>query len=298
MSSRSDFLAARLFNRPWAVSADHAEVLVAALAERLGGGSLRRGDGQLVTLRGRAMSEDGEGDLTSARTFDDYKGYSVAQGIAVIPVRGTLVQRAGYLWPSSWCTGYDGLRAAFLAALVDPGVRAILFDIDSPGGEVCGCFDLADTIFAARGMKPVRAVLNESAYSAAYAIASACDRISVPRTGGTGSVGVICMHTDYSKALQSAGIAVTLIHYGSQKADGSPMQPLSDEALGRFQADVDSLGELFVETVARNRNMKVAAVRATQAGTYLGGNGVTCGYADEVMSPDAAFRALAASLKK
>jgi signal peptide peptidase SppA len=297
VSSRSDFLAARLFNRPWAVSGDHAEVLVAALAAQIGGGSMRRPDGRLVPLRGRAELEDGD-DHTSAKAWGDYKGYTVVGDVGVIPVRGTLMQRCGYMSPYSyWGTGYDALRTAFLGALVDPAVKGVLFDIDSPGGEVSGCFDFADTVYAARGMKPTWAVLNESAYSAAYAIASACDRITVPRTGGTGSVGVICMHTDFSAALEKAGISVTLITCGEHKADGSPMKPLSEGALERFQADVNNLGDMFIETVARNRNMKASDVRKTQALTYLGGNGVAVGYADDVMSPDAAFRALAASLK-
>ena len=124
-----------------------------------------------------------------------------------------------------------------------------MLDIDSGGGEVSGCFDIVDAIYNARGEKPIWAVLSESAYSAAYAIASACDKIIVPRTGGTGSVGVICAHVDFSKALSKEGITVTMIHYGDRKADGSEYVPLSSEALKRFQADVDTMGR----TVLSNR---------------------------------------------
>jgi ClpP class serine protease len=77
-------------------------------------------------------------------------------------------------------TGYDGIRQAFLTAMEDPDISGICLDIDSPGGEVAGCFDLVDVIYGARGKKPIHAILTESAYSAAYAIASAADRISVP----------------------------------------------------------------------------------------------------------------------
>jgi len=153
-----------------------------------------------------------------------------------------------------------------------------------------------DTIFAARGGKPVWAIQSENSYSAAYAIASACDRVFVPRTGGTGSVGVIYMHVDMSKALSTAGLEVTLITYGDLKADGTDVLPLSKRAFEQLLADVTTVGELFVDTVARNRGLKASVVRGTQATTFLGAQGVEIGFADAVMAPDAAFRALLAEL--
>ncbi|EKB0247321.1 S49 family peptidase, partial [Escherichia coli] len=114
----------------------------------------------------------------------------------------------------------------FLTALNDPDVKGICLDIDSPGGEVAGCFDLVDTIFACRGQKPVHAILSESAYSAAYALASAADRILVPRTGGVGSVGVIYVHCDMSRQMKDEGLNVTIITCGSRKAETSPLRPL------------------------------------------------------------------------
>jgi signal peptide peptidase SppA len=183
-----------------------------------------------------------------------------------------------------------------LTALYDPAVKAIALDLDSPGGEVAGCFDLADEIFRARGEKPIWGILNEVAYSAAYAIASACDRITVPRTGGTGSIGVVCAHVDWSKALAGSGVSVTFIQYGARKTDGAAEKPLSDEARDRFQADIDVLGEMFVDLVARNRNIAAGKIRAMEAATFLGQAGVSLGLADAVMAPDAAFRELLDSL--
>ncbi|MDR5757014.1 S49 family peptidase [Caballeronia sp. LZ035] len=224
-------------------------------------------------------------------------GYDNVGGVAVIEVQGTLVQKLGSLTPYSGMTGYDGLRQNLLMALDDPDVDAIAFDIDSPGGEVAGCFDLVDLIHSARGVKPMWSVLNESAYSAAYALASAADRIIVPRTGGVGSIGVICAHVDLSEALTKAGAKVTFITYGDYKADGHSEIPLSDDAHARFQADINTMGELFVETVARNRNISAATVRGTKAGTFMGAAGVALGLADEVAAPDAAFRALIKSIR-
>lgn len=283
------FLAQRLFNTPLAITPGKAEIVMAALADRFGIAKLFRTDGTVADLTmGAGVYVDDE----FGGPKDSGQGYEVVHGVAIIPVQGTLVQKLGTLRPWSGMTGYDGIRANLSMALEDKSVRAIVFDIDSPGGEVSGCFDLVDAIYRARGIKPMWSILTESAYSAAYAIASATDRIFVPRTGGTGSVGTICMHVDFSKALTAAGIAVTMIHYGDRKADGHPEIPLSKEALASFQADIDTMGELFVETVARNRGLKPAAVRSTQATTYLGAKGVEIGFADAVMAPDEAFRSL------
>ena len=193
-------------------------------------------------------------------------------------------------------TGYDGIRQNFVMALDDDRVEAIVLDIDSPGGEVAGCFDLADAIYASRGDKPIWAILGENAYSAAYALASAADRITVPRTGGTGSVGVIYMHVSFEEALKKAGIEVTLITKGDLKAETAETSNLSEDAYKRMKADVEAVGDLFDRTVARNRGMRQKAVFDTQAGVFLGGKGVEIGFADAVMAPDEAFRVLLKTL--
>lgn len=287
---RLGHLAQRMFNTPVAIRPEKAEVIMAALAERMGVSSLRSLGGDPISMAKPLMMDD-EGYNYSARDKNE-NGYDMAGPVAVIPVHGTLVQKLGTLRPYSGMTGYDGIRQAFLTALYDPKVKAIALDVDSPGGEVAGCFDLADLIYQARGEKPIWSILNESAYSAAYALASSADRIIVPRTGGVGSIGVICMHVDMSKALSNAGLQVTFITYGDRKADGHSEIPLSPEALARFQGDIDTMGELFVDTVARNLAIAPSKIRRTQAATYLGADGVDMGLAHAVMAPDAAFRSL------
>lgn len=279
-------LAQRLFNTPLAILPSKGEMVMAALADRFGIAKLFRADGMQVQLGAWSEDEEFGGAAESPR------GYDIVRGVAVIPVTGTLVAKLGTLRPYSGMTGYDGLRANFSMAIDDPKVKAIVLDIDSPGGEVSGCFDLVDAIHSQRGVKPVWSILSDSAYSAAYAIASASDRIIVPRTGGTGSVGVICMAVEFSKALTTAGITVTIFQYGDRKADGNEYTPLEEAARKRFQADIDEMGDLFVSTVARNRNISKASVRGTQATTFLGAKGVEIGFADAVMAPDEAFRSL------
>ncbi|WP_052391655.1 S49 family peptidase [Paraburkholderia bannensis] len=219
--------------------------------------------------------------------------YGIVHDIAVIPIAGTLTQHA-----TDDTTGYDWIKANFLQALADSKANAIALVIDSDGGEVAGCFDLVDLIYASRAVKPLLAICSETAYSAAYAIASACEQVTVPRTGGVGSVGAISSHVDISGSLAQQGIVVTLIHNGDHKADGVETSPLTLTARARFQRDVDAMGELFVTTVARNRGLSFKAVRATQADTFLGQAAIDVGFADAVMSPDAAFIELATQLRE
>nr|WP_233527897.1 S49 family peptidase [Serratia sp. PAMC26656] len=239
----------------------------------------------------QSMSDWDDDDDSFSRAARD-TGYDVVEGIAIIPIQGTLVQKLGTLRPYSGMTGYDGIRACFLRALNDGEVKAICLDIDSPGGEVAGCFDLVDEIYSARGSKPVWAILSESAYSAAYALASAADKIIVPRTGGVGSVGVIVMHVDWSQKIKNDGLQVTIITYGDRKAESNPYEPLSETARKAIQSDIDEMGRLFVSTVSRNRGITEKTVRDTEAACFLGADGVQLGLADQVASPDAAFRDL------
>ncbi len=273
-------LAQRLFNVPLIIHPLKAEVVMAALSERFG----------ISHIKSAAAWGDDEVDSFSRKASET--GYDVIEGIAVIPIQGTLVQKLGTLRPFSGMTGYDGIRQSFLTALYDPEVKGICLDIDSPGGEVAGCFDLVDTIYHARGTKPVHAILTENAYSAAYALASAADCICVPRTGGVGSVGVIVMHVDWEQKIKEDGLRVTIITYGERKYEGNPYVKLSEQAQQAIQKDVDTIGQLFVATVARNRGIAKKIVQDTQAACFMAAEGVRIGLADHVITPDAAFRKL------
>lgn len=267
---RNAALASRFLNRPLALLPSHAAMLFEMI----------RSDAQPMALLGGPVAEPRA-----------YKPYPVIDGVAVVSVSGCLVH--GYDW-YSWGpqTAYERIRQALALAFEDDEARAVALCIDSPGGECSGCFDLADAIYAAREIKPVWAIVDEACYSAAYALGSSAERLLVPRTGGVGSIGVIWQHTSIAGALEQAGIAVTTLTYGARKADGNPTAPFSDEAAARIQADIDTLGELFVETVARNRGIAASKIRDMQAGTFLGRAGVSAGLADDVLSADAAMLAL------
>ena len=216
--------------------------------------------------------------------------------IAVIPIYGTLVRRTVGLETESGLASYTSIAAQLDAALASSEVAAILLDVDSPGGESGGVFDLADRIRAASQIKPVWAVANDMAFSAAYALASAANRVFVARTGGVGSIGVIAMHVDQSVKDAQDGIRYTAVFAGERKNDLNPHAPISDVAHAVLQAEVHRIYDLFVETVARHRGIAAAAVRATEAGLFFGPEAVAAGLADAVGGLDDALAQLTQSL--
>lgn len=208
-------------------------------------------------------------------------------GIAVIPVVGSLVRRTVGLDPASGFTSYAEIAGMVDAALADPSVEGIVLDIDSPGGEAGGVFELGERIRAADAMKPVWAVASDTAFSAAYAIGCSASRLLVSRTGGVGSIGVIAMHVDQTARDAQQGYRYTPITAGDHKNDFSPHEKLGPEAHARLQAEVDRLYVMFVDHVAAMRTLDADAVRATEAGIYFGADAVTSGLADAVGSLDA-----------
>lgn len=225
-------------------------------------------------------------------------GYDVTADVAVIEVSGILIPRLGCRRSWGFVTGYDGIRANLLDALADPEAKAIAFLINSPGGMVSGLPDLAQLIHEARGTKPIWAILDDAAYSAAYWIASACDRVTVPLTGGAGSIGVITAILDISAMLKEEGIAPHFVTFGKRKAAElrASYTGVTQDVLDGLQADVDRIGEIFVGAVARGRGANAAAIRKQEAACFMGDLAVGAGLADEVLSADAAFIKLVESL--
>ena len=268
-------LAARLFGVPLAIHRPKLDVILSVLGARIGLADLAAPVGYTPAARAPAP---------------------VSGKVAVIPIYGTLVRRTSGLEAESGLASYTGIAAQLDAALASPEVAAILLDIDSPGGESGGVFDLADRIRAASQVKPVWAVANDMAFSAAYALASAATRVFVARTGGVGSIGVIAMHVDQSVKDAKDGVRYTAVFAGERKNDLNPHEPISDEAQAVLKAEVDRVYDLFVETVARHRGLDADAVRATEAGLFFGSNAVAAGLADAVGGFDDALTQLTQSL--
>ena len=210
--------------------------------------------------------------------------YELRNGVAIIPIHGLLTKRAELFSSLMGTTSYEDIFDAISNAIEDEKVERILLDIDSPGGEVGGLFDLVDFIYDVRECKPIFSVANDYACSAAYAIASATSHIFVNRTSCVGSVGVIATHLDVSEADKKAGLKYTTIFAGEKKNDLSPHEPLSKSAISDLQGEVNRLNDIFIKTVARNRYLSEDVVREMQAATYFGENAVKAGLADELSS--------------
>lgn len=212
------------------------------------------------------------------------KNFAFSDGTAIIPVHGSLINRYGGYYYGEM-TGYNFIRRQRAEALADPDVERIIYDVNSGGGEAAGCFELSDESFELRGEKPTLAVVDSNCYSAAYAFASSADKISVTPSGGAGSIGVISMHTDVSKLLDDFGVKITLITAGDHKADGNPLEPLSESVKAEIQADVDLTRDKFVALVARNRGLDEKVVRDTEARTYNAEDALALNLIDEIATP-------------
>ncbi|MBF0171415.1 MAG: S49 family peptidase [Nitrospinae bacterium] len=236
----------------------------------------------ILAVVGPRVGLDTAGFVPEVPPPSDRQGLIVTpNGIALVPIHGTLAKRVGAVEAASGLTSYASVEEMILDAATDPAVRAILLDIDSPGGEVGGVFDLAALIREARQGKPVWAVADD-AFSAAYLLASAAERIYLPQTAGVGSVGVIAVHVDESQRDAQEGRRYTTVFAGARKNDFSSHEPLSGDARNRLQAEVDRLYGMFVTAVAANRGLTEEAVRATEAGICFGANAVDAGLADRV----------------
>jgi signal peptide peptidase SppA len=267
-------VASRVFGTPLLIARAKLEVILGVLAPRFAGRPVEPLD----------------------PTVDPAPLSSVTvERIAVVSVIGTLVSRSGYLDATSGLLSYGDIGDAIATAMDDPSVRGVILDVDSPGGEVGGLFDLVDRIGStksARG-KPLWAIANESALSAAYAIASAADRLYVTRTGEIGSIGVVAVHIDESGADAKAGLSWSFVFAGDHKVDGNAHEPLSQRARATIQADVDRLYAEFCGLVVVNRGLTAETVRATNAAVYRGELAVRAGLADRVGTLDAAIADMA-----
>lgn len=221
------------------------------------------------------------------------------EGLAVIPLHGILVARRGQI--DNTCTeltSYEWARSQIATALADERVKEVVLDINSGGGMAVGCKELAEYIYSKRGVKPITALVNFSAYSAAYFIASACSKVVVSESGGCGSVGVIMEHMEVSKWEEQIGLNFTTFYRGDRKKDGTPHEPLSDGAMTAIDHRMDQAYELFTSSVARYRGLSDEQIKATEAALYSGPEAVANGLADELANPQDYLNGLAASVAK
>jgi signal peptide peptidase SppA len=283
-------LAARVFNTPLLIHPQKLDAILAGL-----GGRLLGNEAPIINVNAEALA-NGQGApqlFSTAKGAQAERGYVVSNGVAIINVRGVLVHRSQMEADSTWLQGYNDLARDLEDAMGNGDVHSILLNVDSPGGEVAGAFELADRVYGMRGRKPIVSVIDNMACSAAYLFASAADEVVITNTGYAGSVGVVMRHVDFSQALADDGIKVTHIFAGAHKVDGNPFEPLPESVRVDFQADVMGLWTLFIDTVAKHRGIEAGAVRKTQAATYRGQEAISARLADRIGTADAVIAELA-----
>ena len=244
-----------LFGSPLAIHPSKFDAIVGAVSERIGI---------------EATAEQLEAAANSKKSQS--AGYSVQNGIAIIPISGSLMKKTSGLMAASGSASYETIGAQFEDAMKNANIKGVLLALDSPGGTTSGLFELAQKMSELKSKmeKPIFAISDDSCYSAAYALASVADKLYLTQTGGVGSIGVFCAHVDQSQADQKSGLAYSFIHAGDKKIDGNSHAPLSESARADTQAEVDRQYQMFVSLVARNRGISEDDVRNTQAGVFFG----------------------------
>lgn len=264
-------IADRVLNTPLLLLPSKAEIILSVLGGRIGVNSP-----EASRFVGQSFVEDETGKRN--------KPFRVSDGVAIITITGSLVNRGAWVGASSGLTSYEGIQYQLNSAKNDTAISTVLLDLHTPGGEAVGAFETAAAVRALAAKKRVVAVVNGMAASAGYAIASGATEIVTTETGVSGSIGVVLLHADFSRKLDREGITPTLIHAGARKVDGNPFQPLSKDVKSSLQAEVDALYGAFLQTVHKGRGSRltVDAARATEAETFIGQAAVERGLADRV----------------
>lgn len=289
-------LAARWLNAPLMLDPGKADIMARAYGPRVfAPGSEAAHEAvpaRMITPKAGLLIEP------MARNEPDYVRPYATDGVAVIGVEGVLCGKGKWIGESCGTTSYEGIMAQVELVHHDPMIKGVVFEVDTPGGEVRLAFATAKAIAALSKEKPTIAILSEEACSAGYLLASACRSIIIPETGHAGSIGVITLHASFADALKRDGVDVTILASGARKADMNPYEALPPEVRDTMLADLDALRVMFAEAVAAHRGprLTVEAALATEAAVYRGSAAVAAGLADDVGDPIEAFAAFAAAL--
>lgn len=172
-------------------------------------------------------------------------------------------------WMDANC--YMGIANRMRAAAADANIQRIVLYVDSPGGTTHGLEETAEAIYEASQAKDVVAVVDPTAASAGYWLASQASRIVMLKSGWVGSVGAQWEYVSISEALKQAGWNVEVLRsaVSPHKNSAHPYEPIKEEAKKEWQAHVDTAGQLFVDMVARGRKKSVDHVREKFGGGHM-----------------------------
>lgn len=228
------------------------------------------------------------------RPLEHTYAVTVRDGVASLPVTGPMFRYANLFTAISGATSYEVLATDLGAAMSDPAVRAVVLNIDSPGGDVNGCAELAQLIASFRGQKPIIAYVSHLGASAAYWLATAADRIVANETAIVGSIGVRFAVVDTSARDQANGVRRFEI-ISSQTPKKNDMDPATESGRASAQRLADSLAEVFIARVAEYRGVSEAMVRDNygQGGVFVGRAALAAGLVDEIGTYEGVLAALA-----
>jgi ClpP class serine protease len=231
-----------------------------------------------VAARENASIEAVEARL--GRKLENTRTVTERNGVAIVPVTGPIFRYANLFSDISGATSIQVLARDFTAAVNDPNVKAILLQIDSPGGEANGIAEFAEMVYAARQKKKIVGYVGGYGASAAYWIASACAEVVLNESAIVGSIGTIAAIPD--PAVEHAGEVV----FVSSQSPRKHADPTTEQGAADIQALLDALSEVFVTAVARNRSVDAETVLSSfgQGGLFVGAAGVEAGLADRLGS--------------
>jgi len=286
---------ARIFNTPLLIHPQKLDAMIAGIGPRLFGNEQQAGAILAALAAAQSTSGATQPEMFSTRRGERAeRGYQVIDGVAVLNTSGALVHRSKFIMADcSYMQGYNDLTADVEDAMANPDIHAILRVMDTPGGEVQGAFEHHARLLDLKGKKPMIAIADGVAASAGYLSAIAADELAITSTGYAGSIGVVMRHIDLSAALASEGIKVTHIFAGAHKVDGNQFEPLPDAVRADWQAEINSLYTLFIDTAAAALSVEPEALRKTQAQTYRGQAAVDAGLASRISTTDQLISELA-----
>jgi signal peptide peptidase SppA len=260
-----------IYNGRWAIMPDKLD-LIMAVANRT------HSDMEAVLSRPLERREGGK--------------INVRDGVAVLNVYGPILPRADYFSDISGASSISTMAMKFGEAINAKDVKAIVLDIDSPGGNTTGVHEFANQIREARGIKPIIAYTGGLCASAAYWLASAADKIVADKTATIGSIGIVAMWTDDSRAQERDGIINHELV--SSQSPNKRQSPNSNEGRAALQQEVDALADIFIDSVAQNRKTSVEDVNENygRGGVMLAGDAISVGMVDEIGSLEGVLKSV------
>lgn len=269
-----DHIIRAVFDSPWAIQPSKLEAIVQVIENKLLGIEAR--DFEAAASRPRAMKRG---------------------KVAILPVYGVISKRMNLMSEISGGTSTDLLSADLNALVEDESVKAIVMDMDTPGGSVFGIQETAAIMRAAREKKHITAMVNPLSASAGYWLASQASEVVMTPSGEVGSVGVVTAHKDESAADEQNGIKVTYISAGKHKVGGNPHEAIDEETLSVIQGKVDTYYDAFTKDIAAGRGISQDTVLSGygEGGTVLAKAALAEGMVDRIATLDEVINKLGAS---